>query len=104
MFAPLNKRALGVAVGVAGGGLIAAATLVHLLARTDTELPIVLLSQFFYGYSVSWAGVLVGFLWGFATGFVVGWSLAFIRNVFTALWLLSMRARGTLSGPFLDEI
>lgn len=104
VFAPMQKRALGVAVGVAGGGLVALATLVHLFVRTEDDLPVALLSQFFYGYSVSWPGLAIGFAWGFATGFIVGWSLAVIRNVFTALWLLSMRAKGTLSGPFLDEI
>jgi hypothetical protein len=104
VFAPMHKRALGIAVGVAGGGLIALATLLHLVVPSEHEPPVALLGQFFYGYNVSWPGLVIGFAWGFATGFVVGWSLAFLRNVFTALWLLSIRAKSTLSRPFLDEI
>src|SRR5262245_24811523 len=102
----MQKRALGVAVGVAGGGLVALVTLVHLVFRAGPgdNFPAALLAQFFYGYTVSWPGLVIGFAWGFASGFVVGWSLALIRNIFTALWLFSMRAKGTLSGPFLDEI
>ncbi|MSR21878.1 MAG: hypothetical protein EXR91_13060 [Gemmatimonadetes bacterium] len=104
VFAPMNKRALGIAIGVTSGGLIALATLLHVIIDAVHQPPLALLAQFFYGYTVSWPGVAIGFTWGFATGFVVGWSLALLRNVFTAMWLLSIRAKSTLSRPFLDKI
>jgi hypothetical protein len=105
VFAPMHKRALGVALGVVSGALMVFATVVPLVVPDPLHQPgVALLAQFFYGYSVTWPGLVVGFFWGFGIGFVVGWSLALIRNVFTALWLLSVRAKGTLSGPFLDEI
>lgn len=39
-----------------------------------------LLSQFFFGYTVTWGGSLIGFLWGFLYGAVVGWMIGTIYN------------------------
>ena len=68
-FQPLHKRAFGVAIGTAGGLLVALATVIILIGD-GAELNLGLLRQYFAGYSVSPGGVLVGFFWGFVTGFV----------------------------------
>lgn len=39
-----------------------------------------LLSQFFVGYDVTFAGSLVGFAWGFAYGFLVGYGVSAVYN------------------------
>lgn len=39
-----------------------------------------LLSQFFYGYQVTWAGCFVGFFWGALSGAVVGALVGIVYN------------------------
>ncbi len=92
-FAPLHKAALGLASGVVFAFIFALVTLVDLVVDPQQTAGLGLLAQYFYGYSVSIAGVLIGFAWGFAVGFVAGWFLAFARNVVLAIWILYFRAR-----------
>src|SRR5262245_38231894 len=72
-FAAVDKRALGIAVGIVVGLGIFGLTIVHRVLRPASGLPLGLLSQYFLGYNVTWAGAVVGFFWGFFTGFVCGW-------------------------------
>ena len=103
-FAPLHKRAFGVAVGAAAGLMFCLATVVVLLRGTDVGL--YLLDEYFYGYSVSWRGALIGLVWGFAVGFVAGWFIAFCRNLALAISIFISRTRGELhaTADFLDHI
>ena len=39
-----------------------------------------LLSNFFPGYSVTWAGAFIGFFYGALSGAVIGWSVAWVYN------------------------
>ncbi len=110
-FAPLHKRCLGVAVGCAVALLVIVATLLHLVRAPDEAsvghvLPLHLLSQYFYGYTVSPLGALIGGLWGLWLGFVVGWSFAFTRNFVLAAIKVFFRARAELNenAGFLDHI
>lgn len=106
-FAPLHKRAFGTAIGAVAGALVAAITVVHLLYPPAAEhVNLGLLGEFFYGYSVSWAGVVVGFLWAGFVGFVAGWFVAFCRNFVLAAMVFVGRARADLAatGDFLDHI
>lgn len=103
-FAPLDKRAFGVAIGAVAGLLFFIATSVVLLRGTDAGL--YLLSEYFYGYSLSWAGAFVGLFWGFVVGFVAGWFIAFCRNLALAISIFISRTRGELhaTADFLDHI
>lgn len=103
-FAPLHKRAFGVAVGAAAGLMFFLATAIVLLRGSDVGL--YLLDEYFYGYSVSWGGAFVGLLWGFAVGFIGGWFIAFCRNLALAISIFISRARGELhaTADFLDHI
>ena len=105
-FAPLHKRAFGMAIGLALGLLIFVATAVQLLRAPGEGVVLWLLSNYFAGYTVSWGGAFIGFAWGFVTGFVVGWFIAFCRNLVIAISLLVIRARSELSqtADFLDHI
>ena len=103
-FAPFHKRALGIAVGLTLGAAVALVTVFHLVARPANAPGVGLLAHYFYGYSVSWPGVAVGFAWGFATGFVTGWCAGFLRNSTVAAWLLMVRTKANLAQPFLDDI
>ena len=104
-FAPMHRTALGVACGVVLGGLLGVATLVLVLRGTD-PLSFGLLEQFFWGYSVSWQGVLIGLLWGFGVGFVLGYGFAFTRNAAVWLWLTVIRSRAEMDqySDFLDHL
>jgi hypothetical protein len=103
-FAPVHKLAMGVAVGLVSSLLLAAATAFQVIAASPDAPQLGLLSQYFYGYSVTWPGVAVGAFWGFVIGFVAGWFVAFVRNFVLALWVIAVRANAELSNSFLDHI
>lgn len=105
-FAPLDKRALGIALGVASAAIVVGATVMSLLVDPERVFPLDLLGQFFFGYSVSIRGVAIGGVWGFFTGFCWGWFLAFARNLMLSLWLLSVRVRADMasSRDVLDHL
>ncbi|MGD8277933.1 MAG: hypothetical protein PVH00_07895 [Gemmatimonadota bacterium] len=105
-FAPLHKRAFGVAIGTAAGLLIAYATAFHVLFIAPGTIRLDLLSQYFYGYRVSWAGVFIGGAWGFGVGFIMGWFAAFCRNLAVAISVFITRTRAELgqTRDFLDHI
>lgn len=117
VFAPLVKRALGIAAGTLLGGAVFLLTLWHCAlaalgvtaAAGDTEASghwLWLLAQYFYGYRVTFPGAFVGLFWGFWTGFVMGWFMAWFRNFLVAVWIFWIRARQQLSDnrDFLDHI
>ena len=105
LFAPLDKRALGVAIGAAAAICVAGVTVVDLLL-TNPWPGLRLLGEYFAGYTVSWMGALIGGAWAFAVGFCAGWLLAFVRNLTLALSLFMLRTRAELdeSSDFLDHI
>ena len=39
-----------------------------------------LLSQYFWGYTVSWKGSLIGFFYGAVTGGLAGWAIGAVYN------------------------
>src|SRR5438874_2738156 len=103
--APLNRIATGVAAGTVLSCLIFLATLIVVLRGGSPPEPnLGLLSQFLFGYTISFTGSIVGFVWGFAIGFALGWSFALLRNL--ALWtfLALVRSRGEMDqfGDVLD--
>ena len=106
LFAPLDKRALGIAVGVACAVLVFAITAIQILVDPRPAIDLNLLSHYFAGYSVSWPGALIGAAWAFAVGFCGGWFTAFTRNLVLALSLFFLRSKAELdaSRDFLDHI
>jgi hypothetical protein len=105
-FAPMHKRAFGIATGTAGALLMALLTLGALLLPRARNFPLYLLGEYFHGYSVSWAGLVIGAAWGFGVAFVAGWFFAFCRNLALAISTFMIRARAELSDTrdFLDHI
>jgi hypothetical protein len=105
-FAPLHKRAFGVATGVAGATLMAALTTAAILIPASREIPLWLLEQYFEGYTVTWPGVIVGAAWGFGVAFIAGWFAAFCRNLALAISSFIIRTRAELDSTreFLDHI
>jgi hypothetical protein len=105
-FAPIHRRALGIASGVVLGGFLSLLTLVAVLRGGEAVNGLSLLSQFFWGYSVSWLGILTVFLWGFGLGFIAGWCMALFRNAMVWIWLTAIRSRAEMSAysDFLDHL
>jgi hypothetical protein len=104
-FAPVHKRALGVAVGLTIALVVLAITAFHMIAEPP-DAPLDMLSQYFYGYAPTWPGMFIGMWWGFVAGFAAGWFLAFVRNFALATWIFIARAKASLaqSSDFLDHI
>lgn len=105
-FAPIHKVALGLAMGIVGGALLAVVTIGHVLLYPNGGPYLGLLGQYFYGYTVTPMGALTGLFWGFVTGFVAGWFLAFVCNFAVTVTIFALRARAGLkqTNDFLDHI
>jgi hypothetical protein len=105
-FAPLHKRAFGMAVGSAEAVAIALFTVAGVLRDPEGHGPLGLLGEYLAGYGVSWAGVAIGAAWCFFVGFVAGWFVAFARNLAVAVWMFAVRTRAELRATrdFLDHI
>jgi hypothetical protein len=105
LFAPVDKRAFGAAIGFTCALLLGIATAVNLLLP-HPWMGLALLRNYFAGYTVSWAGVFIGAAWAFGVGFCAGWLLAFIRNLSLAISLFMLRSRADLdsTSDFLDHI
>ncbi len=76
----LRKRALGLALGLVWGLAIMFGTWWLLIFSYRGEI-ISRLSQFYIGYSFTWGGAVIGFLWGFVDGFIGGFLIAWIYNL-----------------------
>ena len=106
LFAPIDKRALGVAVGIVAAAGIVLVTGAQLVLHPKPTLDLALLGHFFPGYAVSWLGMWVGFVWAFTAGFFAGWLVAFTRNLVIGSWLFLTRSRAELTAArdFLDHL
>jgi protoporphyrinogen oxidase len=105
VFVKLDRVALGLSVGAAGGLALFLATLFLVLGGGPHPL-FGLLGQYFPGYEVTASGALVGLAYGFVAGFMGGWSFAFLRNTCLFLWMavLHRRASFQLLRRFLEFI
>ena len=107
-FAPLHKRAFGMAVGAAASVFMFGLTAIHLIRNPPpgSAIDLQLLSNYFYGYAPTWKGAFIGMFWGFVVGFVGGWFVAFCRNLSIAISIFVTRTRAELreTRDFLDHI
>jgi len=77
----LNAKLLGVVLGtLLGIGLFLVTNFLILKGGPDVGRHLSLLSQFFFGYRVTFVGSLVGFLYAFVVGFLIGWVLGAVYN------------------------
>ena len=105
-FAPMHKAAFGMAIGLVGALLAAVLTVIALVSERAGRFPLHYLSQYFYGYDVTWLGAIVGAGWAMFVGFVAGWFFAFCRNLVLAanVFLIRTRAELAQTRDFLDHI
>ncbi len=96
-FAKLDELALGVAVGTTAGlGIFFATVFLVLKDGSPVGPNLLLLSQFFFGYTVTFKGSLIGFAYGFIFGFVLGWFAAFLRNCLLNIYLRIVKFKANM--------
>ncbi|MCL4523061.1 MAG: hypothetical protein M1453_09155 [Acidobacteria bacterium] len=77
----LNAKLMGIVLGtLLGLGLFLATNFLVLKGGENVGQHLILLSQFFPGYSVTFLGSLVGFAYAFAVGMVIGSVLGAVYN------------------------
>lgn len=82
----LNAWVTGTAMGLLAGLAIFVATNWLILKGGEQVGPhLVLLGQFFVGYSVTFVGSLIGLAYGLVCGFLVGFFVAAMHNRFSDL-------------------
>ncbi len=87
----LNGNVLGFVIGTIFALVVFLATNWLVLKGGEVVGPhLQLLDQFYWGYSVTFVGSLVGAAWAFVTGYVVG---LFIGWIYNAVVFLRARAR-----------
>jgi hypothetical protein len=96
-FAKLDKVALGLAAGIIGGlGLFLATVFLVIKGGNPVGPNLALLGQYFIGYTVTWKGSLIGLAYGSVCGFILGWSIAFLRNLFVAMYIYTVKLKSNL--------
>ncbi|MFQ5698077.1 MAG: hypothetical protein ACE5IL_07305 [Myxococcota bacterium] len=79
--ARLRASVMATVFGLSSGtGLFVATIWLLLRGGADVGVHLGLLSNYFPGYSVTWPGAVVGFLWAAFWGAVLGWIIAWIYN------------------------
>ena len=76
----LDKKALGLAMGILFAGCLLFATLWVMIFGGGGHLE--MLERFYWGYSVSPLGAALGAVYAFIDGFICGWLLALLYNRF----------------------
>ena len=83
----LNAVVQGISAGLfAGIGLFAVTIWLVLKGGETVGAHLVLLGQYFIGYSVTWGGSFIGLLYGFVLGFCIGYAYARLYN-----WVVDMK-------------
>ena len=77
----LNARAWGISTGLLlGGGLFFATILLVIRGGPRVGQHLSLIHVFFPGYSVTWAGAFVGFIYAFVLGYGLGRIIGTVYN------------------------
>ena len=77
----IKANALALVCGLIGGaGLFTMTAWLVIKDGPQAGQHLQLLSNFFVGYSVTWAGAFVGLLYGTITGGAIGWLIGRIYN------------------------
>jgi len=106
-FARMDKLAFATAVGSVSGLLLFLATVWLVIKGGDVVGPnLRLLSQYFSGYTVTVKGAFIALGYSFVWGFLFGWLLAYLRNLFLALYIYGIKRKAELLSfkDFFDHL
>jgi NhaP-type Na+/H+ or K+/H+ antiporter len=82
----LKAGILGLVFGlILGIGLFAMTAILLIENGPNTGYHLSLLGNYFIGYTVTWKGACIGFLWAFSAGVIIGWSIGIIYNRVVAI-------------------
>lgn len=77
----INTKALAISAGITWGLAIFLLTVWFLVMGYNGNL-LAKLGSIYLGYSVSWVGAIIGFVYGFADGLIGGALLGYLYNKF----------------------
>jgi len=77
----INTKALAISAGITWGLAIFLLTVWFLVMGYNGNL-LAKLGSIYLGYSVSWVGTIIGFVYGFADGLIGGALLGYLYNKF----------------------
>lgn len=79
--ARMNEQGWGITFGLLGGvGLFLATAILLIRGGENVGAHLGLIGVYFPGYSVSWVGAFVGFVYAFVAGYAVGRTVATVYN------------------------
>jgi hypothetical protein len=87
-FNRMDKLGFAMAIGIVSGLSIFLVTLFLVIkggGAVDSNLQ--LLGEYFIGYTISLKGAFIGMGYSFFWGFSFGWTFAYLRNLFLALFI-----------------
>jgi hypothetical protein len=80
--ARLRAGVVAIVTGMVGGVALLAATLwLVVKGGPNVGQHLGLIRSYYPGYSVTWTGAFVGFVYGAVTGAILGWCVAWLYNV-----------------------
>ena len=79
----LNIKAFGLTCGILWGLAVLLSTYWIIIIGSPGST-LALIQKFYFGYSVSWLGGIVGLIWGFVDGFICGAIFAWLYNKLVA--------------------
>ena len=106
-FARMDKLAFAAAVGTVSGLVLFFATLWLVIKGGDVVGPrLILLAQYFIGFTVTVEGACVALGYGFFWGFLLGWLFAYLRNLSLAYLLYRGKKKAELLSfkDFIDGL
>jgi hypothetical protein len=105
VFSRVDPLGLAIAIGSVLGLLIFFATTWLVITGGSASVYLQLLNQYFFGYTVTVKGALIGMAYGFFWGFLLGWLIAYLRNFFIAYYIYRIRKEAELLTfrDFLDH-
>ena len=65
---------------ISGVGLFAMTVILLIEQGPNTGAHLQLLGNYFLGYTVTWPGAFIGFVWAFFAGALIGWSIGIVYN------------------------
>lgn len=107
-FMKLDPLAFGLAIGVISGVLLSLITLFVVVNNLNPVMRyMLLLGQYFPGYTVTTLGSILGLFYGFLIGFLGGWGFSTLRNLSVKIYASVLRRRAEIKtlekyGYFVD--
>lgn len=105
-FSRLDKSGFATALGSVSGLFTFLATIFLVIKGGDVVgSNLRLLSQYFFGYSVTLKGAFIGAAYSFSWAFVFGWLVAYFRNFFVGFFIYRVKRRAEMLSfkDFLDH-